>query len=427
VAEKDKIQSVKGMHDILPEDAWLWERVENAYRRIMGLYGYREIRIPVLEKTALFARSIGEETDIVRKEMYTFTDAGSEELSLRPEGTAGVVRAYIQHAVGLQEPVTKLYYLGPMFRRERPQKGRYRQFHQAGSEIFGAPEPLAEVEQILMLRDFFGELGLDRVSFVCNHLGTPPSRAQYTRVLVAFFEKYKSSLCEDCARRLETNPLRILDCKQEGCQSVIARSPSFDAYRPEQSAEQFRRFTEILRDMDVAIEAETRLVRGLDYYTGIVFEGVTGDAGGEAGGGLAVVGGGRYDELVEMLGGPPTPAVGYAIGLERLVEVCRAALGAERNPNVFIITLGREQDAHGMKLLSRLRRRGWRCDFDPRGGSLKSQLKRANKLGASFAVLIGEDEIKAGRVVLRDMAKGEQTDMNETELENALNQRAGLE
>jgi len=424
VAEKAKIQSVKGMHDILPEDAWLWARVEAAYRRTMDLYGYREIRIPVLEKTALFARSIGEETDIVRKEMYTFQDAGSEELSLRPEGTAGVVRAFIQHAISNQEPVTKLYYLGPMFRRERPQKGRYRQFHQAGSEIFGAPEPMAEVEQILMLRDFFGELGLDRVTFLCNHLGTPQSRAEYTRVLVAFFEKDRTRLCEDCARRLETNPLRILDCKQEGCQSVIARSPSFEEYRPEQSSEQFRRFTGILRDMDVSIETETRLVRGLDYYTGIVFEGVT---GGEEGGGLAVVGGGRYDELVEMMGGPPTPAVGYAIGLERLVEVCRAALGTDESERVFVIALGSEQEACGMKLMSRLRRKGWRCDFDPRGGSLKSQLKRANKLGANFAVLLGENEVKSGRVTLRDMARGEQFDINEDELENVLNQKGGLE
>jgi histidyl-tRNA synthetase len=417
------------MHDILPDDAWLWERVENAYRHIMGLYGYREIRIPVLEKTALFARSIGEETDIVRKEMYTFTDAGSEELSLRPEGTAGVVRSYIQHAVANREPVSKLYYLGPMFRRERPQKGRYRQFHQAGSEIFGAPEPLAEVEQILMLRDFFRDLGLDRVTFVCNHLGTPQSRAEYTKVLVDFFGKERSGLCEDCARRLETNPLRILDCKQEGCQSVIARSPSFDACRPEQSTEQFQRFSDILRDMGVDMEMETRLVRGLDYYTGIVFEGVTGGSGeGEGeGGGLAVVGGGRYDELVEMLGGTSTPAVGYAIGLERLIEVCRDAMGAEKNPQVFMIVLGRDQDAHGMKMLDRLRRKGWRCDFDPRGGSLKSQLKRANKLGASCAVLLGEDEAKSGRVTLRDMARGEQFDINEDELENALNQKVGLE
>jgi histidyl-tRNA synthetase len=422
VSEKEKIQSVKGMRDILPQDSWLWERVEGAYRRVMALYNYLEIGVPVLEKTVLFARSIGEDTDIVGKEMYTFTDTGGDELSLRPEGTAGVVRAYVQHAIGTQEPVSKLYYIGPMFRRERPQKGRFRQFHQAGSEMFGVPGPFPEIEQILMLKDFFGNLGLGDVAFACNHLGTPESRAAYSRLLVAYFQKRSDGLCEDCRRRLETNPLRILDCKQAACGEIIAGSPSFEASRPESAARELETFIRVLRGMAVAVDVEPRLVRGLDYYTGIVFEGVARGEGDE-GKGLAL--GGRYDELVSQLGGPPTPAVGYAIGLERLVDVCRSRLGEPARPDVFVVVIGAQLEPRAVELMHRLRGSGWRCEFDPRGGSLKSQMKRADRVAARVALILGEDELRAGNIRLRCMAGGEQLDVPEAGLDRALREKLG--
>lgn len=411
------------MRDLLPADTWLWERVEKEYRRVMALYNYREIRIPVLEKTVLFARSIGEETDIVKKEMYTFTDAGGEELSLRPEGTAGVVRAYIQHSIHVQEPVSKLYYIGPMFRRERPQKGRYRQFYQAGSEIFGVPEPLPEIEQVLMLNDFFEVVGLDDVTFVCNHLGTPESREEYTGLLVSFFKKYRDGLCEDCRRRLETNPLRILDCKQEECGEIIARSPSFEECRPESSTREFRKFAGTLQDMSVSIKIEPRLVRGLDYYTGIVFEGITGGGGKDTS--LAIVGGGRYDALVRQLGGQAKPAVGYAIGMERLVDICREKMGSEAGPDIFIAVIGSEQERFSLKLLHDLRGQGWRCDFDPRMGSLKRQMKMADKVSARFVLIVGEEEIKQRNLKLRDMVSGEQSEVRIDEVEKVLKEKLG--
>jgi len=418
----EKIQSIKGMKDLLPQDTWMWQRVEDAYRRVMALYNYREIRIPALEKTALFARSIGEETDIVRKEMYTFVDQGGDDLSLRPEGTAGVVRAYIQHSLSIQEPVSKLYYIGPMFRRERPQKGRYRQFYQAGSEIFGAPEPLADIELVIMLRDFFTQLGMQDVTYACNHLGTPESRKAYTQRLIEFFRKDADRLCEDCRRRLETNPLRILDCKQEGCREIIARSPSIESGRPESSSRDFDRFVEGLTDAGVNVRVEPRLVRGLDYYTGIIFEGVT--AGPEEGeDSLAIVGGGRYDDLVGQLGGPVTAAVGYAIGLERVIDLCAGRLGPEKVPDVFVVFMGGEAEKVSMRLLHDLRGRGWSCDFDPRAGSLKSQMKRADKCASRFVLVLGEEEVRSGKIKLRDLRSGEQADVSMDDLQKIVGEK----
>jgi histidyl-tRNA synthetase len=420
----EKIQSVRGMKDILPQETWMWQRVEDAYRRVMALYNYREIRIPLLEKTALFARSIGEETDIVKKEMYTFIDQGGEDLSLRPEGTAGVVRAYIQHSLSVQEPVSKFYYIGPMFRRERPQKGRYRQFYQAGAEIFGAPEPIVDIELIIMLRDFFGQVGLGEVTFICNHLGTPESRRLYTQELAKYFNESPMpfQLCEDCQRRLVTNPLRILDCKQHVCREFIARSPSIESSRPESSSRDFDRFVRGLADAGVEVRIEPRLVRGLDYYTGIIFEGVTAGPEGEEGG-QAVVGGGRYDGLVGQLGGPETAAVGYAIGLERMIDLCRKSLGGEKNLEIFIASVGMEAGRMSMKLLQELRGRGWSCDFDPRGGSLKSQMKRADKSAARFVLVLGEEEVRSATVKLRDMQSGEQADVSMDDLCNILEKK----
>ena len=412
----EKIQSIKGMKDLLPGETRRWHLLEEKYHGVMALYNYREIRIPVLEKTALFARSIGEDNDIVSKEMYTFTDTGGHELSLRPEGTAGVVRAYIQHSMAVREPVSKMYYIGPMFRRERPQKGRYRQFWQAGAELLGAPEPLPDVEQILMLRDYFAALGIEDVTFVCNHLGTPESRKEYTRVLTAYLEKYKSSLCEDCCNKLVTNPLRVMDCKRDGCRQVVSESPLIDAHRPAESNAAFDRFTSMLNDLAVSIEVDTRLVRGLDYYTGIVFEGLAG--GGEGESGLAIVGGGRYDNLVAQLGGSATHATGYAIGLERLIDVY--ALKLEDKVDIFVSFLGVKAEKYAMRLLSNLRRQAWTCDYDPRAGSLKSQMKRANKLSARLALIVGDDELRAGAIKLKNMETGEQSDVKTGELEGVL-------
>jgi len=413
----EKIQSIRGMKDILPDESWLWQKVENIYRATMAKYNYEEIRTPILEKTLLFARSIGEETDIVGKEMYTFVDKGGEELSLRPEGTAGVVRAYIQHSMSAFQPVTKLFYIGPMFRRERPQKGRFRQFHQAGAEIFGAGEPFAEIEQILMLLDFLNTTGVSPVTIICNHLGTPQSRKLYTEELVRFFTKHRPDLCEDCIRRLETNPLRILDCKQPQCIQIIASSPPIENMRPDISNRMLEQFLSILKQMGVNVVYNSRLVRGLDYYTGIVFEGVVPsieeeDDESQSHQPLSIVGGGRYDELVGQLGGQKTQAVGFAIGLERIIDICRGGMEVKKPVEIFIANTGEKTIGETFKTIESLRKAGFLCDFDQRVGSLKSQLKRADKIGAKFVVFIGEEEIASGKLKIKNMETGSQSEVN---------------
>ena len=398
-------QKIRGMHDILPGETHAWERVESAYRAVAAAYGYREIRIPVLEATGLFARSIGDETDIVGKEMYSFKDAGGDDLTLRPEGTAGVVRAYVEHSIPSSEPVSKWYYVGPMFRRERPQKGRYRQFHQAGAEVLGAPPPFADAELAIMLADFFGHVGLAGSTIRYNHLGGSEARSRFRGKLEEYYGGKKDSLCDDCKRRLETNPLRLLDCKVESCVALKAGAPAMRECLSEGDVAVLGRYRALLDESGVASAEEPRLVRGLDYYTGIVFEVEVATASGP----VVVCGGGRYDDLVGRLGGPSTPAAGYAIGLERLMEsipeIPRPGL------DLFVLVPGPASERAAARLLREARAAGIGADIDPRGGSMKSQMKRADRLGAAVVAILRKREIAAGVVSIKDMRTGDQAEV----------------
>ncbi len=399
---KPVYQKIRGMHDILPDASHRWEAVEAAYRRVAGAYNYGEIRNPLLEDTGLFRRSIGDETDIVGKEMYSFTDAGGDELTLRPEGTAGVVRAYVEHSVGSVEAVTKWYYIGPMFRRERPQKGRYRQFHQAGAEIFGAPPPVVDAEQVVMLAQFLSQIGLQGAVVLFNHLGSGQTRQRYRQLLSEHYAARRPDLCDDCKRRLETNPLRLLDCKVESCARMKGDAPQMRDVLDGEDLALLERFRSLLEGAGVEAREDARLVRGLDYYTGIVYE-VEVEAGE---GPVVVAGGGRYDDLVAGLGGPETPAAGFAIGLERVLD----CLPEDPPPGVdlFVLVPSSEAEATAAGLLLEARRAGLRADLDPRAGSMKSQMKRAHKLGASYVLILGQEELASGQVAVKDMSEGGQ-------------------
>ena len=397
---KPVYQKVRGMHDILPDASHRWEAVETAYRDVVSLYNYREIRNPLLEDTGLFRRSIGDDTDIVGKEMYSFTDAGGDELTLRPEGTAGVVRAYVEHSVGSVEAVTKWYYVGPMFRRERPQKGRFRQFHQAGAEVFGAPPPVVDAEQVVMLVEFLERIGLGGSRVLFNHLGGSATRQRYRQLLSERYVALRADLCDDCKRRLETNPLRLLDCKVASCARMKEDAPRMREVLDASDLGQMERFATLVAGAGVEAREEARLVRGLDYYTGIVYE-------VEAGPGPVVVaGGGRYDDLVGALGGPATPAAGFAIGLERVLD----CLPRQDAPglDLFVLVPAPDAEAAAASLLLEARRAGLRADLDPRAGSVKSQMKRAHKLGASLVFILGQEELEAGAVAVKDMREGGQ-------------------
>ncbi len=399
---KPVYQKVRGMHDILPDASHRWEAVEAAYRAVVGLYNYGQIRSPLLEDTGLFQRSIGDDTDIVGKEMYSFADAGGDELTLRPEGTAGVVRAYVEHSVGSVEAVTKWYYIGPMFRRERPQKGRYRQFHQAGAEIFGAPPPVVDAEQVVMLAQFLERIGLAGAVVLFNHLGSGQTRQRYRQILAEHYGEHRQDLCDDCKRRLETNPLRLLDCKVESCARLKADAPRMREILDGDDLSLLERFRSLLDAAGVEAREDARLVRGLDYYTGIVYE-VEVEPGE---GPVVVAGGGRYDDLVAGLGGPATPAAGFAIGLERVLDCLPE--GPRQGVDLFVLVPSPEAEATAAGLLLEARRAGLRADLDPRAGSMKAQMKRANKLGAAYVLILGQKELESGEVALKDMREGGQ-------------------
>jgi len=392
------LQAVRGMNDLLPDALGYWRRVERTAAGVLRAYGYREIRLPVVERTELFARSIGAHTDIVEKEMYTFEDRNGDRLTLRPEGTAGCVRAGIENGL-LHNQIQRWWYAGPMFRHERPQKGRYRQFHQIGVEAFGMAGPEVDAEQILMSARLFAELGVDGLRLEINSLGTPEARAAYRTRLVEYLRRRFDALDDDSRRRLETNPLRVLDSKNPAMAAVIAEAPSLLDHLDAESRAHFEKLQELLRTAGVAFTVNPRLVRGLDYYTRTVFEWLTDRLGAQS----AVCAGGRYDGLVELLGGRPTPAVGFAIGLERLVELLRqgAASADDDAPQVYVAP-GEGAAERALALAEALRARGCsvECHF---GGSLKSQLKRADRSGARFAVLLESD----GRIAVKDLRGGE--------------------
>jgi len=398
------IKAVRGVRDILPSETGKWQRVEAAARRTFEAYGYREIRLPLFERTELFARGIGDETDIVKKEMYTFEDRGGDSLTLRPEATAGLLRAYIEHGFQVEPKPVRLYTVGPMFRYERPQAGRYRQFHQANVEALGEPQPAVDAEVIAMLMDFFRELGLaERLALHVNSIGDTADRATYIVRLLEYLRPHAAALCGECQARLERNPLRVLDCKVPECQPVIEKAPSIlDSLSPE-ATKHFERVREYLDALGQAYTVTPRLVRGLDYYVRTTFEVLTTELGAQN----AVAGGGRYDGLIERLGGPADSGIGFAIGLERVVLLLGDDDAASR-PFVLLIPLGEAALQRLLPVARAARQAGVAAELGYGGRKLPRELERANKLGVDYAVIAGDNEIASGEAVLRSMGSGEQ-------------------
>ncbi|MGK0168629.1 MAG: histidyl-tRNA synthetase [Gammaproteobacteria bacterium] len=392
------------MNDLLPSDTPYWHRFEATARRLMATYGFAEIRTPILEKTELFARSIGAVTDIVEKEMYTFEDRNGESVTLRPECTASCVRAGIEHGLFKSGPC-RLWYTGPMFRHERPQKGRYRQFFQLGAEIFGIPGAHADAELILLTARFLNELGLDDVQLELNSLGTPSSRAAHKDVLVAYFRDHQEQLDEDSLRRLETNPLRILDTKNPKMQDLVETAPKLSEHLDEESAQHFDELRAILDRTGIAYVLNPRLVRGLDYYTKTVFEWTTQRLGAQG----TVCGGGRYDGLVPQIGGPPTPGVGFSMGIERLVELMRDAKEplAEQAPDAFLAAVGDNSAPAALALSEQLRDALPTLTLlvDAGEGSFRAKMKRANRSGANLALLLGADELASEQITVKTLRR----------------------
>lgn len=398
------IHGIKGVKDILPDESRRWQTIETAARRAASLYGFQEIRVPIFEVTELFARSIGATTDIVEKEMYTFQDRDGTSLTLRPEATAGVVRAYIEHSLSGQPTTQKLFYLGPMFRHERPQAGRLRQFHQFGVESFGSSSPHADVEVISLLLRFLTGLGLTGLTLELNSLGDTSDRLAYKAVLVDFLKTVEARLCANCRRRMQTNPLRVLDCKVPECRLATEQAPKIiDLLSPPARAH-FEQVTEGLAALGISYTLNPRLVRGLDYYTLTTFEVTNSNLGAQN----AVGAGGRYDGLVKALGGSATPAVGFAVGLERVAHLLPDQAVAAPERLVFVAAIGAAGSRTGIRILDALRAAGVRADTDLRGASLKAQLRHADRLGASFVVIIGDDEVAQGMALIRNMVTKEQ-------------------
>ncbi len=421
--EATKIRAVKGTRDLLPPATGLWQRVEDEARRVFAAYHFGEIRTPVLEPADLFARSVGADTDIVTKEMYTFEDRDGERLALRPEATASVVRAYIEHGLFNQGRVNKLYYIGPMFRRERPQKGRYRQFYQIGAEVLGSEAPSIDAELLEMLVLLLDRLGLRGCRLLLNSVGDSHCRPEYVKVLRRALENMQGRLCADCQRRAATNPLRVLDCKVEADQPLIAKLPSIlDHLCPECRAH-FERLQAELGQRGVKYELAPRLVRGLDYYTRTAFE-ITSDVLGAQN---AVLGGGRYDGLSELLGGPAAPGIGFAIGLDRLILAVEAVgqLKPQEGLAVYIAWLGEAALPPAIELATELRRADWSVELDYEPAKLKKSLGTASKLGARFTVIIGEGELASGRYQVKNMATGEQQEVPAARVGGYLQERIG--
>ena len=401
------IQSVRGMNDILPGESEFWEVFEDTVRSWLKSYGYRPIRLPIVEPTPLFKRAIGEVTDIVEKEMYSFTDSlNGEPLTLRPEGTAGCARAVIQHKLAAQHP-QRLYYMGQMFRHERPQKGRYRQFNQVGVESFGFTGPDIDAELILMGARLWDDLGLDDIKLQINSLGQAAERAVHRQALIAYFEQHLDQLDEEAKRRLHTNPLRILDSKNPEMQALIVGAPKLIDYLGAESLAHFEGVQQVLRDAGLPYQINPRLVRGLDYYNLTVFEWVTDRLGAQG----TVCAGGRYDGLVEQLGGKPMPACGFAMGVERLVTLIRESGGAPllEGVDVYLVHQGEAAARFAPRVAEGLRDQGIDVLFHCGSGNFKAQMKKADASGASFAVIIGDDEANAGEVTIKNLrASGEQ-------------------
>ncbi|WP_457553961.1 histidine--tRNA ligase [Desulfobacula sp.] len=402
------MQTIRGFRDILPEHISLWQKVEKEVFHLFEDFGFKEIRIPILEKTQLFARSIGEVTDIVEKEMYTFADRKGDKLTLRPEATASIVRSYIQHKMYAIDPVRKFFMIGPMFRRERPQKGRYRQFYQIDAEIFGVESAYVDSELIFLLNELFKRLGLTGLSAHINSLGCPECRPSFQTALLNFLESKKDRLCENCLRRMDKNPLRILDCKVNDCREALADAPATLDHLCKDCSDHFDTVKKSLKEQGLDFIVDKSLVRGLDYYTRTAWEIQTTTLGAQS----AIAGGGRYDSLVKELGGPQTPAIGFAVGFDRLVEVMEQIESPEKKTlDLFIIALGDKAMEKGYHWSCKLNLAGIRTEIDFRGKSLKALMKRANKLGAQYVLIAGEKELAEDSLVLRNMNTKDQVSL----------------
>ncbi len=396
------IQAIKGVKDVLPSDMTAWHHLEATARKLFEDYGFSEIRVPVFEYTELFARSIGASTDIVEKEMYTFEDRDGKKLTLRPEGTAGVVRAYVEHKLYADTQLTKLYYQGPMFRHERPQKGRYRQFYQIGVESLGLDHPHVDIEILVMLHTLFARLGIGGLSLQINSLGDGACRGAYREALKKYLEGKLPSLCADCRRRYDTNPLRVLDCKMDA--DKFADSPVMLDYLCDPCKNHFQTVEAGLKTLGIPFEVNPRLVRGLDYYTRTTFELVMGHLGAQN----TVAAGGRYDGLVKEIGGPASPGIGFALGVERAVSLMNTETLKPLRPKYFISTLGDAAVASMLPVIHALRASGIPVETDYTGASLKSQMKKADKSGADYTLIVGDQELQSQTAVLRDMRTKEQ-------------------
>ena len=399
------IPAIRGTHDILPGEVERWQRVEDVSRRLFERYGYAEVRTPIIEREELFAKGTGETTDIVQKEMYAFTDKGGERITLRPEATPSLVRAFVEHNLEQTMAAPKLYLFGPMFRYERPQKGRYRQFHQLDVEVFGVADPAVDAEVLDLAWSLIRELGIANVELVVNSVGCAACRPAFSEALLEALGEDVGRLCGDCRRRAETNPLRIFDCKVPEDQPVIDALPHSVDYLCDACGGHFAAVERSLALYDIPYRVSHRLVRGLDYYTRTTFEILAGNIGAQN----AILGGGRYDGLVKQLGGPDRVGIGFAAGIERLVLAMPADAGGERRMPVFVAAMGETARESALALLRDLRRAGVEAHMEYEGRSLKSQMKRADRLKAAFALILGDDELAAGAVSVKDMSTGHQS------------------
>ena len=413
------IKAPRGTKDIFKPDSYMWQDIESTIREVSECFGVSEIRTPIFEQTELFLRSVGEETDIVNKEMYTFLDKGDRSLTLRPEGTAGVVRAFVEHKLYSDAQPTKFYYINSTFRYERPQAGRMREFNQYGVEVFGSYSPMCDAEVISLAHEVLKKLGINNVELRINSMGNSESRTAYSDALKEYLQENLDALCENCKTRYEKNPLRVLDCKSDGCKDVVSNAQSILDFLTDECKEHFYTVKQILDSMQIPYIVDPKIVRGLDYYTGIVFEFISTDIGAQS----AVCGGGRYDNLVEEFGGPKVGAVGFAMGMERLILTLLNQKGEYHHKpkrDIFIGSIGEKGLLKSQQLVFELRKKGVLAESDTVGRSVKSQLKYADKIGAVYSVILGDEEVESGKANIKDMQEGTITEMNLNEISKSL-------
>lgn len=414
-----KYCSITGTNDILPQDSSAWQCLEGSARKLFDIFGYREIRTPILEQTELFIRSVGPDTDIVEKEMYTFIDKDKKSASLRPEETAGVVRAYLQNSMYAKQSLWKLYYIGPMFRREKPQAGRFRQFHQIGAEVIGSYLPCADAETLIWLRDYFSVLKVPNIILKLSSAGCSKCRPGYSIHLREMLGASIKDMCQDCQKRYKRNIFRVLDCKQSQCRKIIDTLPIILDFLCTECMEHFEELKKHLKEEEISFEIAPHLVRGLDYYTRTVYEFVHEGLGSQN----AVAAGGRYDLLVGDMGGPPTGSVGFSIGIERLILALKNVPGTENKLQVYLVSLDKESYGLNFRLLEKLRKRGICADIDFEQKSIKAQMRTANKLGVRYTIVRGSLEIKKNVVTLKDMDKGTEEKVAEKKIVDVLEKK----